>query len=223
MGPTRGPAPGARGLPPAIPASPPPQPAPPSSPSRTVRQENPVPLPSPSHIADSQEPVADVVCVGETMAVLSPPDTRPLAEQAVAQHGHRRRRVQRRLRTGRTRAPGRLAEPTRRRPVRPSHPGRTHRAGRGRERRRDRSGAADRRLLQGPGSGPHPYALLPRRIGRVPDGAGAGPAARTPPGPHRASVGRRRGRLRQLRPPAGGAAPRPGGSAPGMVRSSPST
>ncbi|MGA6225045.1 PfkB family carbohydrate kinase, partial [Streptomyces umbrinus] len=40
-------------------------------------------LPSTPHVADSQEPVADVVCVGETMAVLSPPDARPFAEQAV--------------------------------------------------------------------------------------------------------------------------------------------
>ncbi|GGW48752.1 carbohydrate kinase [Streptomyces griseoloalbus] len=49
----------------------------------TVRQENPVPLPSPSPAADHQEPVADLVCVGETMVVLSPPDARPLAEQPV--------------------------------------------------------------------------------------------------------------------------------------------
>ncbi|MFF5003911.1 sugar kinase [Streptomyces phaeochromogenes] len=40
-------------------------------------------LPSPPPAADSQEPVADVVCVGETMAVLSPPDARPFAEQPV--------------------------------------------------------------------------------------------------------------------------------------------
>ncbi|CAL9624117.1 2-dehydro-3-deoxygluconokinase [Streptomyces sp. enrichment culture] len=40
-------------------------------------------LPSPPRAADSREPVADVVCVGETMAVLSPPDARPLAEQTV--------------------------------------------------------------------------------------------------------------------------------------------
>ncbi|MFS8199726.1 sugar kinase [Streptomyces sp. CWNU-52B] len=39
-------------------------------------------LPSPSRAVDSHERVADVVCVGETMAVLSPPDARPLAEQS---------------------------------------------------------------------------------------------------------------------------------------------
>ncbi|MEV0221785.1 sugar kinase [Streptomyces sp. NPDC050704] len=39
-------------------------------------------LPLPSHVADSRKQVADVVCVGETMAVLSPPDARPLAEQS---------------------------------------------------------------------------------------------------------------------------------------------
>ncbi|MGW8066669.1 sugar kinase [Streptomyces ziwulingensis] len=41
-----------------------------------------MPLPSPPHAADGREPPADIVCVGETMAVLSPPDARPLAEQS---------------------------------------------------------------------------------------------------------------------------------------------
>ncbi|MEV0637812.1 sugar kinase [Streptomyces sp. NPDC050619] len=36
----------------------------------------------PSRVADSRRQMADVVCVGETMAVLSPPDGRPLAEQS---------------------------------------------------------------------------------------------------------------------------------------------
>lgn len=39
-----------------------------------------MPMPPPS-ATDSQEQVANVVCVGETMAVFSPPDARPLAEQ----------------------------------------------------------------------------------------------------------------------------------------------
>ncbi|MFE1029542.1 sugar kinase [Streptomyces sp. NPDC058818] len=51
--------------------------------SRTIRKEDPVPSPSPLHTADSPGPPADIVCVGETMAVLSPPDARPLAEQPV--------------------------------------------------------------------------------------------------------------------------------------------
>ncbi|WP_328497973.1 sugar kinase [Streptomyces sp. NBC_00414] len=40
-------------------------------------------LPPPPRAADRHERAADVVCVGETMAVLSPPDARPLAEQAM--------------------------------------------------------------------------------------------------------------------------------------------
>ncbi|MGW0572333.1 sugar kinase [Streptomyces tauricus] len=40
-------------------------------------------LPPPPRVADRDERVADVVCVGETMAVLSPPDTGPLAEQSL--------------------------------------------------------------------------------------------------------------------------------------------
>ncbi|ANS63462.1 PfkB family carbohydrate kinase [Streptomyces lincolnensis] len=42
---------------------------------------DPVPSPSPPPAATGPVPVADVVCVGETMAVLSPPDARPLGEQ----------------------------------------------------------------------------------------------------------------------------------------------
>ncbi|MER5215567.1 sugar kinase [Streptomyces sp. NPDC002838] len=38
-------------------------------------------MPPPPPATDSQEQAADVVCVGETMAVFSPPDDRPLAEQ----------------------------------------------------------------------------------------------------------------------------------------------
>ncbi|MFH8466961.1 sugar kinase [Streptomyces sp. NPDC017991] len=40
-------------------------------------------LPSPARAADSHDRAADVVCVGETMAVLGPPDDGPLAEQSV--------------------------------------------------------------------------------------------------------------------------------------------
>ncbi|MFG2783252.1 sugar kinase [Streptomyces prunicolor] len=40
-----------------------------------------MPLPPPPRSADRPEQAADVVCVGETMAVLSPPDSRPLDEQ----------------------------------------------------------------------------------------------------------------------------------------------
>ncbi|WP_406438644.1 sugar kinase [Streptomyces sp. NBC_01613] len=39
-------------------------------------------LPLPLRAADKQEQSADVVCVGETMVVLSPQDDRPLAEQS---------------------------------------------------------------------------------------------------------------------------------------------
>ncbi|MEV2213449.1 sugar kinase [Streptomyces sp. NPDC050997] len=38
-------------------------------------------MPPPHLTVDHQEQTPDVVCVGETMAVLSPPDARPLAEQ----------------------------------------------------------------------------------------------------------------------------------------------
>lgn len=41
-----------------------------------------MPLPPPPRTADGQEQAADVVCVGETMAVLSPPGSGPLAEQS---------------------------------------------------------------------------------------------------------------------------------------------
>ncbi|WP_327400991.1 sugar kinase [Streptomyces sp. NBC_01288] len=40
-----------------------------------------MPLPPPPRSAGRPEQVADVVCVGETMAVLSPPDSRPFDEQ----------------------------------------------------------------------------------------------------------------------------------------------
>ncbi|MER5185705.1 sugar kinase [Streptomyces sp. NPDC002896] len=41
-----------------------------------------MPLQAPPRPAAEQEQTADVVCIGETMSVLSPPDARPLAEQA---------------------------------------------------------------------------------------------------------------------------------------------
>ncbi|MDH6219265.1 sugar kinase [Streptomyces pseudovenezuelae] len=41
-----------------------------------------MPLPPPPRTAGRPEQAADVVCVGETMAVLSPPDHRPLDEQS---------------------------------------------------------------------------------------------------------------------------------------------
>ncbi|MFD6291674.1 sugar kinase [Streptomyces sp. NPDC060205] len=40
-------------------------------------------LPPPPRAADGHERAADVVCVGETMAVLGPPDAGPLAEQSL--------------------------------------------------------------------------------------------------------------------------------------------